>query len=165
MTCRRFTGKTDLAHRPCRQALTTRRFANNDALREMRRALKPGASLGAIWNIENCRPPPVVTPNSPTDPDRQQARLLERLHPLGARAQRPHLLPQARRKPPLPQRAVEVRLPRAARARRLRRGALRDAAPGKVLPLDSLGPRRDAAPADADAEPGRGAGGRGEGGV
>ena len=30
------------------------RFAHNDALREISRTLKPGASLGVIWNVEDC---------------------------------------------------------------------------------------------------------------
>jgi ubiquinone/menaquinone biosynthesis C-methylase UbiE len=30
------------------------RFANEEALAEIRRVLKPGAKLGMIWNIEDC---------------------------------------------------------------------------------------------------------------
>lgn len=35
--------------------LTMSRFAKEAALEEIRRVLKPGAKLGLIWNIEDCR--------------------------------------------------------------------------------------------------------------
>lgn len=56
MACRRFTGKTVLVRGFPLASTYTGRFANNDALREMKRTLKPGASFGAIWNIEDCKP-------------------------------------------------------------------------------------------------------------
>jgi hypothetical protein len=32
------------------------RFATEEALREIRRVLRPGGALGVIWNIEDCEP-------------------------------------------------------------------------------------------------------------
>lgn len=35
--------------------LTMRRFATDEALKEIHRVLKPNAVFGMIWNIEDCK--------------------------------------------------------------------------------------------------------------
>lgn len=50
---RHFTGKAPiLAYNY--NTLIILRFANEEALAEIRRILKPGAKIGMIWNIEDC---------------------------------------------------------------------------------------------------------------
>jgi SAM-dependent methyltransferase len=52
------------------------RFANQEALKEIRRVLKPGGKLAMIWNIEDCRSSPphpllslVISPSPRSPPD------------------------------------------------------------------------------------------------